>query len=132
MSDTCREVQELIPWVANGTANPGEQRRAFAHIAACADCRGDLVQALAMQTRLKRALQGLRECEMPWVPPRREPGEARDAVRIRLVRQLAALVRALGMPALAAGALDLALGLADSRPAISVSIPAVARFTATT
>jgi hypothetical protein len=36
------EVQELLPWLVNGTLDPGEAERIEAHLAECAECRTEL------------------------------------------------------------------------------------------
>jgi hypothetical protein len=37
------EVQQLLPWLVNGTLAPDEAARVEAHLADCAECRGELV-----------------------------------------------------------------------------------------
>jgi hypothetical protein len=37
------EVQQLLPWFVNGTLTPEEAARVEAHLADCAECRGELV-----------------------------------------------------------------------------------------
>lgn len=36
------EVQELLPWFVNGTLDTDEAERVEAHLASCAECRGEL------------------------------------------------------------------------------------------
>ena len=36
------EVQELLPWLVNGSLTPDEVERVDAHLAECAECRSDL------------------------------------------------------------------------------------------
>lgn len=36
------EVQELLPWLVNGTLSPEESRTVDAHLGDCAECRADL------------------------------------------------------------------------------------------
>jgi hypothetical protein len=39
-----QEISALLPWYVNGSIGEQERQRVDAHLIACADCRGDLVQ----------------------------------------------------------------------------------------
>jgi hypothetical protein len=126
----CAEIAELIPWVVNRTASAAERACVFAHVTACADCRRELVQALALRMRLQRSIEALGACEALWSPPLADPvSAAKEAAPSRL-RQLVALGEAMRLPAFATDALRLAIGLRESRPALSLNVPLVARITA--
>ncbi|MDP5276763.1 zf-HC2 domain-containing protein [Chengkuizengella axinellae] len=43
MNDVCIQMQELIPWLVNGTLNSSEKVTAYQHIATCNHCRNELV-----------------------------------------------------------------------------------------
>lgn len=115
-----QQVWESLPWLANGTANADQRRRAAAHLAECADCRGEL----EVQRRLQRAvveaqpqsggdaepgLQRLLErLEAPSMeqplpsPPATAP--RREASRLTLALAVAVVVQAIGLGVLGAQA----------------------------
>jgi len=99
----CQEVQELLPWIANKTASPAERRQVFAHIAACADCRRELVEVVALAWRVESATEAL-------------PGLARTADHL-------ALLEAAGLPPLVAELVRGARGLVRGGLAISLGVP---------
>ena len=47
-----RHAWELIPWVVNGSATPVQRRRLDAHLAACDDCRLELVRQRELQSAI--------------------------------------------------------------------------------
>lgn len=64
-----REVWALLPWLASGTATPGQQRQAQAHLLGCAECRAEL----AREEQLARAMR---------LPPRAAPDAERGLQRL--------------------------------------------------
>jgi anti-sigma factor RsiW len=57
------EVQQLLPWLANGTLAPEEILRVDAHLAECAECRADA----AAEQSLAHAVAGLPlDCGNSW------------------------------------------------------------------
>lgn len=57
------EVQELLPWLVNGSLEPSDVERIEAHIAECAECRADL----ASERQLAEAVVSLPlDCEGGW------------------------------------------------------------------
>ena len=57
------EVQELLPWLVNGTLDPEEAERLEAHLAECADCRAEL----EAERKLAAAVAGTPlDCDSGW------------------------------------------------------------------
>jgi hypothetical protein len=57
------EVQELLPWLLNGSLEPNDIERVEAHIGECAECRADL----AAERQLAEAVVSLPlDCESGW------------------------------------------------------------------
>ena len=52
MDDACRQAQELIPWVLNGTADCEDEHHLHGHTVECADCRRDLARASVLRHRV--------------------------------------------------------------------------------
>ena len=46
------EVQRLLPWLANGALDADERERAQRHLDACAECRRDLQEMLALRAAI--------------------------------------------------------------------------------
>ena len=40
--ETCRALQDLLPWYATGRLDPAEHARVEAHVAGCPDCQAEL------------------------------------------------------------------------------------------
>ena len=57
------EVQELLPWLVNGTLGPEEAERVEAHLAECNDCRAELES----ERKLAAVVAGTPlDCESGW------------------------------------------------------------------
>jgi hypothetical protein len=50
-----RHAEELIPWVVNGSATALQRRQLDAHLAACTDCRRELMRQRELQTAIANA-----------------------------------------------------------------------------
>ncbi|MFS1514275.1 zf-HC2 domain-containing protein [Chengkuizengella sp. SCS-71B] len=53
MSDVCVQMQELIPWLVNGTLNSSEKVSAYQHIATCNHCRNELVYFVELNKKVE-------------------------------------------------------------------------------
>ena len=127
MAPSCDGVQELVSWVANGTAESGEQQVVYRHIVRCGECRRELARMLALRADVCRSM-----CAPQGLPPgdwsRLEatlPPPAEDRSR-HLTRKLAVAMDLLGLPAVLSGTLLAALNLSGYRPVIQVSLPIIA------
>lgn len=85
--DPHQMAQELLPWYANGTLEPGEQRLVEDHLAACAECRAELESEI----RRARAFVALSEepatlpVPVPPVTTRATPPARFSATRFALI-----------------------------------------------
>lgn len=59
----CGRAGELTPWYVAGSLPEGEARDLVRHVAGCATCQDELVQAARLARELRRAFAG-----MPGVP----------------------------------------------------------------
>lgn len=103
------EVQQLLPWLANGTLAPEEILRVDAHLGECAECRADA----AAELRLARAVAGLPlDCGNSWqrISKRLQPDAAAPVPTApALWRRRVPLVWAIASPFAAAAAVALVL-----------------------
>jgi hypothetical protein len=58
-----QEIEELLPWYANGTLTPAEQLAVERHLDQCPACRMELAQCRALADRLHES------AEVAWQPP---------------------------------------------------------------
>ena len=99
--DPHQMTQELLPWYANGTLEPGEQRLVEDHLAACAECRAELES----EQRRARAFVALADAPAdlpvptPPVASRAAPPERFNAGRLALIAasQVAIIGASLGL-----------------------------------
>ena len=124
MSGTCDEVEQMLAWIANGTATADEQGRVYRHTVHCAACRRDLARTLALQHRVEQSLRAL-----PAPPLRMLPGlclpkpNARAAGRSRARAALFPLLSRSGFPSGLGEIVTRLLALAGERPSVWVSVP---------
>ena len=100
------EVQELLPWLVNGTLDPEEVQRVEAHLTECAQCRAELeaeeqLAAVVASTPL--------DCESGWESMRRQMDREVSAgpVPARLWRRRIPVGWAVASPLAAAAAIAL-------------------------
>jgi len=130
MAAGCLEVQELIPWVVNHSASPGEQRSLHQHIAACTDCRREFVRAVAFQRRVREWVASLPPSQRAC--PDALPGAAREhrPPSVQTIERIARLLEVTGVPLLVASGLRLTMSLATSRPSLRLKLPLLASIDA--
>jgi len=80
LRDEHEQAQMLLPWLANGTLEPGELAMVEAHLAECRECSADLADCLAMR-RLYAAVPA------EDVPERTAPHRAENVSPIRDFRR---------------------------------------------
>jgi hypothetical protein len=101
------EVQQLLPWLVNGTLAPDEAARVEAHLADCAECRGELVA----ERQLAAAVQSISlDSEGDWERLERRlnaEGPARIRPFVAIWRKRVPLGWAVASPFAAAAALAL-------------------------
>lgn len=101
------EVQQLLPWFVNGTLAPDEVARVEAHLADCAECRGELIA----ERQLAAAVQSISlDSEGDWERlERRLTAEAPARIRpfTAVWRKRVPLGWAVASPFVAAAALAL-------------------------
>jgi hypothetical protein len=101
------EVQELLPWFVNGTLEADEAERVEAHLAGCAECRGEL----AAERQLAEGIANLPvDVESSWEGLQQRL-DAEAVVRVQAAppvwRKPVPLVWALAAPVAAAAAVAL-------------------------
>jgi len=126
---TCEEAFLLLPWVAAGSAPPGERAAVYLHTATCTRCRAELAGVLALRVKVRRCAADMgpvpagawdrfetlvRSSGTP-LPSAGVSGRPRGKPRgTRLLRQLLPWLEAAGAPALASGAVGFALNLREA------------------
>jgi anti-sigma factor RsiW len=118
----CVTAEELIAWVVNGTASPGERRQVHRHIAVCGQCRCQYVVSIALKRRLDAAAAALPRARLTFAAL----AAVERPSRIRRAERAVGLMEAAGTPAFATRVLRGILALADPRPSLRVNIPMVA------
>ena len=124
MSMTCAEAEELMPWVANGTAPAAQRAVVHGHVATCATCRRDLAGALALQRRIAQTMGSLPEAApdagsriaQSLAPPAHDNG-------LGALDLVASALRALGAPPVLTAVLRLSRRAATLRPTIHLPSP---------
>jgi hypothetical protein len=81
-SDDHRDVQALLPWLANGTLTPAELERVCLHVAQCERCRSDAAWQQALHGAAASVPTGAPDVERGWAAMRaklapRETGKER-------------------------------------------------------
>ena len=134
LHDAHEQAQMLLPWHVNGTLEPAEAALFKAHLAECAECRGDLAENLA----LREQVAGL-PVELELGPARSRLLDRLGAVRQApdtsnwnfLRRRIALGWTLAGSAALAASAAALIVVTAPSQPEADYqllgSLPGAAR-----
>jgi len=122
--DACRRAEELMPWVLAATADPEERAFVSRHVAACEACRSELREVAALQKRVRESVSGLpgltrdEQQLLLSVLPATKPDTGSD-----LLRSVASLIEAFGVPALVSRYLAEAADLHDRRPTIRIDVP---------
>jgi len=125
MGELCSEIQELIPWVLNGSASDEESQLAHRHVMVCDDCRKELVQATIVARRIEvemKRLPGLTLDEMTKLSS--TIPETRDDEP--LMSKLAKLLDALGMPEIVGDAIRGGAVFTGDSPTMRLQLPMVA------
>ena len=125
-NDACRRAAELMPWVLGATADREEQEFVSRHVAVCEACRRELSEVAALRRRVRASVS-----ELPGL--RREEQQrflsALPAADLHagsdLLRSVAYLIGAFGVPALIGRYLADAADLHDCRPTIRIDVPCI-------
>jgi len=126
VDNLCDEVQQLIPWVLNGTAGVADQRALHRHIVECAECRREFGRAMILQRRLETLGRALGD--MPCEEADRAPDaeDAQDAQSQGLSeRDVVAIVETVGLPVVVAAGLRLVARVRGLQRPSRVEIPLV-------
>jgi len=71
---TCEEVRDLIPWYVTGRIEVDSAKRIADHLAGCADCQADFVEAAWMRRLVNDSAQSVAPAEGVWSRIERKAG----------------------------------------------------------
>jgi predicted anti-sigma-YlaC factor YlaD len=126
MEDACRDVQEIMPWVVNGSADDAQRQLVDDHIAECEACRRELVRTSALMRRVGYLAAAMPPADDGWGRLAEALALAERPAGDPVLRTVLGALRALGMPDLVSGALEAAFAIKRGTLAVRLALPFVA------